>query len=117
MNRDIISIVENYPMLHFKVNKGERYRIMRSGIRRGSLWVAPRIKGYSITPTGEVAAQMHDFLCSHFGKEAGEDYLGRWKWWNIENIVDLSKIIRRYASIEVPNNTLQSQEVMKEPSD
>ena len=104
-------------MLHFKVNKGERYRIMRSGIRRGSLWVAPRIKGYSITPTGEVAAQMHDFLCSHFGKEAGEDYLGRWKWWNIENIVDLSKIIRRYASIEVPNNTLQSQEVMKEPSD
>ena len=97
MNREIQAIVKQYPMLTLQVNKGERHRIMRNGIRRGSLWISPRINAYSITPTGEVASLMDHFLRSNFGPETGEDYKGRWKYWKISDIADVSSIIRHFA--------------------
>ena len=97
MNRDIGAIVDQCPMLHFQVNKGERHRIMRSGIRRGSLWVTPRTNCYCIAPTGEVEALMYYFLSSHFGAETGQDHKGKWEYWNIRDIGDVSKIIRRFG--------------------
>jgi hypothetical protein len=97
MNGDIKAIVEQCPVLHFQVNKGERHRIMRSGIRRGSLWVTPRTDCYCVAPTGEVEASMDNFLRTHFGPEDGADYKGRWKWWNIPNLGDVAKIIQRFG--------------------
>ncbi len=97
MNIKIKAIVEQCPMLHFQVNKGEIHRIMRSGIVRGSLWVTPRVNYYTVTPTGEVATRIYDFMCSHFGAETGEDHKGRWKYWNIREIGDVSKIIRHFG--------------------
>jgi hypothetical protein len=96
MNGDIKAIVRHYPMLTLQLNKGERYRIMRSDIRRGSLWVSPRINAYSITPTGEVASLMDHFLRSNFGPETGEDYKKRWKYWKI-NVADVSSVIRHFG--------------------
>ncbi len=84
-------------MLHFQVNKGERHRITRSGITRGSLWVAPRTDGYCITPAGEVETLMYDFLHTNFGNERGEDYKGRWKWWNITDCGDVARVIQHFA--------------------
>ena len=95
MNADIKAIVEQCPLLHFKVNKGDRHRIMRSGIRRGSLWVIPGSNRYSVRVTGEVEGLMYSFLCSTFGPEDGEDQ-GR-KYWNIGDIGDVSKIIRHFG--------------------
>ena len=57
-----------------------------------------RANGYCLEPTGEVGALMHNFLYRHFGVEAGEDYEGRWKRWNIRDIGDLSKIIRHFGA-------------------
>ncbi len=97
MNTDIKAIVEQCPTLHFKVNIGERHRTMRSDITRGSLWIAPRISGYNVIPTGEVETLMLHFLHSHFGAETGEDYKGRWKYWNIPDLGGVAKIIQRFG--------------------
>jgi hypothetical protein len=97
MNREIEAIVKQYPMLTLQVNKGKKYRIMRSDIRRGSLWVEPRIKAYSINPTGEVASLLDHFLRSKFGPETREDHKGRWKYWKISDVADVSRIIRHFG--------------------
>jgi len=97
MNTDIKAIVEQCPLLHLQLNKGERHRIMRTGITRGSLWIAPRIHYYSVTPSGEVETLMYHFLHSQFGAETGEDYKGRWKYWNILDIDGVAKIIHRFG--------------------
>ena len=97
MKSDIKAIVKQCPMLRLQVNKGERHRIMRSSIRRGSLWIEPRIKGYSINTTGEVASLMDHFLRTNFGPETGQDSKGRWKTWKISDNADLSRIIRHLS--------------------
>jgi hypothetical protein len=97
MNTDTKAIVEQCPTLHFQVNKGERHRIMRSDIRRGSLWIAPRLHYYSVTPSGEVEALLSHFLHSHFGAETGQDYKGRWKVWNIPDLAGITKLIQRFG--------------------
>ena len=102
MDRTIKAIVEQCPMLRVQVNKGERHRIMHNGIRRGSLWVTPRTHWYCVEPTGEVGALMYNFLHDHFGPETGEDYKGRWKYWDIKGIGDVSTIIRRFGENHVP---------------
>ena len=97
MNTDIKAIVEQCPLLHLQLNKGERHRIMRSDIKRGSLWIAPRIHYYSVTPSGEVEAMLYHFLHSHFGVETGQDYKGRWKYWNIPDLDGVAKLIQRFG--------------------
>jgi hypothetical protein len=97
MNKDIKAIVEQCPLLHFKVNKGERHRIMRSGTKRGSLWVVPRTNGYCITPTGELEERMSNFLKTNFGRNSGEDYKGRWKWWNIKDLGGVARVIQHFG--------------------
>ena len=52
MNTEVKSIVGKCPMLRLQLNKGERHRIMRGDIRRGSLWVIPRSNWYSVFVTG-----------------------------------------------------------------
>jgi hypothetical protein len=96
MNRDIKSIVEQCPLLHIKLNKGERHRIMRNGIGRGSLWVTPKSYYNSVTTTGEVATLINDLLCRHFGAETGEDH-HNYKYWNNLKIGDVSEIIRYFG--------------------
>jgi hypothetical protein len=103
MNRDIKAIVEPCPMLRFQVNKGERHRIMHKNISSSSLWVTPKINGcYCVAPTGEVGALMYDFLHGHFGDGTDEKPKGRWKYWNIRGIEDVSKIIRHFGEHHAP---------------
>ena len=97
MDTDIKAIVDQCPLLHLQLNKGERHRITRSDIKRGSLWIAPRIHFYSVTPTGEVEALLSHFLHSHFGAETGQDYKGRWKYWNIPDFDTVNKLIQRFG--------------------
>ncbi len=97
MNTNIKDIIQGCPTLYFKVNKGERHRIMRSDIGRGSLWISPRISGYNVIPTGDVEALMLHFLRDHYGSESGEDYKGRWKYWNIPDIAGVAAIIQRFG--------------------
>jgi len=97
MNTDIKAIVDQFPSLSLKVNIGERHRISRSGIKSGSLWIAPRVRCYSVTPSGEVEDLLYHFLHSNFGDANGVDYKGRWKWWNITELDDVAKIIQRFA--------------------
>ena len=97
MNSDIKAIVDQFPSLSLQVNIGERHRIMRTGIKRGSLWIAPRLHYYSVTPSGEVEALLSHFLHSHFGAETGQDYKGRWKVWNIPDLAGVTKLIQRFG--------------------
>ena len=69
---------------------------MRNGIRRGSLWVTPRTDGYCVTPSGDVEALMFNFLHTNFGDESGNDYKGRWKWWNIKP-GDIARVIQHFG--------------------
>lgn len=95
MNMDIKSTVEQYSLLTLQVNKGERHRIMRRGIRQGSLWVTPRANCYCVAVTGEVEALLYNFLWSHVGSETGIDQ--NRKYWNISDIADVAKAIRRFG--------------------
>lgn len=54
MNNVVKATVEQCPKLELQINKGERHRIIHSGIRSGSLWITPRLKSYCVCPTGEV---------------------------------------------------------------
>ncbi len=81
-------------MLRLQINKGERHRIMRNGVRRGSLWVTPGTNCYCVCVTGETEAILYDFLRSDFGAETGEDQ-GK-KYWNVISIKDVDKIIRQF---------------------
>ena len=96
MNSDIKAIVDQFPSLRLHVNKGERHRIMRSGITRGSLWIAPRVRGYNVIPTGEAEILLYHFLRS-IRVEDGVDYKQRWKYWNIPELGDVARIIQRFA--------------------
>jgi hypothetical protein len=96
MNSDIKAIVDQFPTLSLQVNIGERHRIMRSGIKRGSLWIAPRVRGYNVIPTGEAEALLYHFLRS-IRVEDGGDYKQRWKYWNISELGDVARIIQRFA--------------------
>jgi hypothetical protein len=106
MNSDIKAVVDHCPLLHFQVNKGERHRIMHSGIRRGSLWITPRTDCYCVTPTGEVETLMYHYLHSNFGAESGQD--GRYRWWSIADFDEVAGIIRRFGeSQDVTPNALE----------
>ena len=97
MNNDVKATVEQCPKLQLRLNKGERHRIMHSGIRSGSLWITPRLNCYCVCPTGEAEPPLYDFLCSHFGTETGTDQ--NRKYWNIENYGDVAKVIRRFGEL------------------
>ena len=97
MNSDIKAIVDQCPSLTLQVNIGERHRIMRSDIKRGSLWIAPRRHYYSVTSSGEVEALLSHFLHSHFGAETGQDSKGRWKVWDIPDLAGITKLIQRFG--------------------
>lgn len=95
MNSDVKATVEQCPTLRLQLNKGERHRIMRNGIKSGSLWITPMRNGYCVCPTGVVETLLYDFLCSNFGTETGVDQ--NRKYWNIENYGDVAKVIRRFG--------------------
>jgi hypothetical protein len=95
MNNDIKSTVAKCPQLTLQLNKGERHRVMRSGLRRGSLWVTPRMNGYNVLLSGEADGLLCNFMRSHFGAETGEDQ--GYKYWNITDYGDVAKIIRRFG--------------------
>ena len=99
MNSEIKAIVDQLPSLTLQVNVGERHRIMRSDIRRGSLWISPRRDSYSVAPTGEVEEVLSHFLQSQFGPESGQDSKGRWKIWNISDIGGVTELIRRFGAM------------------
>jgi hypothetical protein len=95
MDKHIEAIVKQIPNLKLQLNLGERHRIMRSGMRQGSLWVTPRKKCYAVCVTGEAEVLMYNFLLTHYGKETWVDQ-GK-KHWNIDHIGDVSKIIHQFG--------------------
>lgn len=95
MNTDVEATVKQCPLLTLQVNLGERHRIMRRGMGRGSLWVTPYVSTYLVVVTGEAETLLYSFLCSHFGAELGESQ-GK-KYWKINDIGDVAKIIRRFG--------------------
>lgn len=96
MNSDIKAIVDQLPLLSLQVNIGEKHRIMHSGIKLGSLWIEPRVRGYNVLSTGDAETLLLQFLYSHFGVEKGENSKGR-KYWEIQDIDGVAKIIQRFA--------------------
>jgi hypothetical protein len=97
MNSLIKSTVENCRKLHLQLNKGERHRITRDGVGRGSLWVTPRVECFCVCPTGEVEQLLYGFLRAHYGPEAGVDQ--NKKYWNIEESADVAQVIRYFDDL------------------
>lgn len=77
-----------------KVNKGNRHRITRQDVRRGSLWVTPHANDFKVLVSGEVDPMLLGFLRAQFGLEAGEDQ--NKKYWKIENIQKVASVIERF---------------------
>ncbi|MDN5753666.1 MAG: hypothetical protein L0H15_10375 [Nitrosospira sp.] len=97
MNNQVNAAVEESPELKMRVNVGERHRVMRSDVTRGSLWVTPRVSCYCVSPTGEVETLLYSFLYSNFGTETGLDQ--NRKYWNIAKFQDVKSIIRRFGEM------------------
>lgn len=97
MDENIKATVAKCPKLEMQLNVGERHRIMRSDVTRGSLWVTPRVSCYRVSTTGEVATLLYNFLCSNFGTETGVDQ--NRKYWNIEQFRDVAEVIHRFDEI------------------
>ena len=96
MDEHINSEVKQCLLLTLQVNKGERHRIMHSGVRRGSLWVTPRVNYYCVALSGkEIEALLYNFLRRNFGDENGVDQDR--KYWNISDIGNVTKVIRRFG--------------------
>ena len=96
MQAEIQSAVGDCSTLTLQVNKGERHRIMRGDIGRGSLWITPQSNSYSVAVTGNADPLICEFICEHFGPETRIDQGN--KHWNIKNIGDVARIIRKFGS-------------------
>lgn len=97
MDAGINAAVKQCPLLSMDVHEDGLHKIQRSGINRGSLWINPKVAGYTVCLSGvEIIAAMGDFLRRQYGSPTSI-IQGREYWRNISNIGDVSKIIHRFG--------------------
>jgi len=65
--------VATHSVLSLQVNKGQRHRITRLGLKRGSLWVTPYTDGYRLALSGNVKTILGPKVISLFGGKRGDD--------------------------------------------
>ena len=96
MNTNINAAVNNCPLLNLDVHEDGLHRISRNGLSKGSLWIRIKTTGYTVCITGEVKTLMNNFMLTNFGSETSI-VQGKIYWSNINDIGDVSKIIRRFG--------------------
>jgi hypothetical protein len=70
---EINAVVQRYPNLRLQVNKGERHRIIKNGVSRGSLWLAKQSERYRLKLTGDIAAALRGYVLAIAGDPAYAD--------------------------------------------
>ena len=73
MNPNIKSVLNSCNNLSIKVNSGEKYRIMKSGIKSGSLWLEVQHEAYRLKLTGEVKSLLQNFVNKHTRIKPSDD--------------------------------------------
>ncbi len=91
MNLRIQAAVARHESLTLKVNKGERHRITKRGLR-GSLWITPLVGRFKLLPSGDVGPELHASVAARHGPKAGQDQ-GR-SYWYIDRVDDVEALIQ-----------------------
>ena len=92
MNEYIKNIVSAFPLLEYKRNEGED-RIRKSGVKKGSLWVSNRYKGFRLQTTGEIASILDEEIEELCGKPVGEEKPQAYKYWYVDDYHLVKRII------------------------
>ncbi len=96
---EINDAVNRHPNLRLQVNKGERHRITRQGISRGSLWLEKQTEYYRLKLTGDIAVALQGDVRLLVGEPAlvdqGVDV------WRLPFDGTMEKIIRRLSEAKV----------------
>lgn len=67
MNTHVSPAVAQYPALSLDAHEDGLHRISRNGTDKGSLWIRPKVRGYSVCITGGVKALMYNFCARSSG--------------------------------------------------
>lgn len=99
MNENIKIAVDEQPALSLKLNKGEHYRIMKSGWH-GSLWIfKTETRGYRIETTGSVGTHLNPEIKTALGKDHEQVTVKGYKIWFVDTFNEVKKIIKIYGQI------------------
>jgi hypothetical protein len=91
----IVGAVERHSMLSVKINVGNRHRVSKTGLRRGSVWVTPRNSHYHVALSGEVKSRLGPSMEILFGPKHGDDQDRI--YWKLSNRDVLEKIMQLFG--------------------
>ena len=98
MNEEIETAVGSLPSLQLQLNKGEKHRVRRPGLK-GSLWLEKQGEAYRLKLTSDLARVLEEYVVSKFGKHALMDQ--GVKVWKLPSIDAMRRVVRELAEIEL----------------
>jgi hypothetical protein len=100
LERTLNALKAEYPVLCWRLNPGEHYRVMRPDIRRGSVWIIPRLDHWCVNPTGAVWRRLEAFLKGQFGTVSHWDKpKSRWPYWDVTDLKHVATIVREFGRL------------------
>jgi hypothetical protein len=95
----IVTAVAKQPELSLKINKGDHYRIMKSGWY-GSLWIyKTERRGFRVEPTGSVGTHLNLQIKQFLGRDYDQVTVKGYKIWFVDTPDEVRKIIEIYGRI------------------
>ena len=93
MDENIKSAVDAQSDLSFKLNKGEHYRIMKTG-HHGSLWIfKTERRGYRVETTGSVGTSLNPEIRNLLGKEYDHESVKGYKIWFVDTVDEVKNLL------------------------
>ena len=84
-----------HSVLSLQVNKGQRHRITRLGLKGGSLWVTPYTDCYLLALSGNVKQVLEPKVISLVGEKHGDDQDRI--IWRLPHENDIKSVIFEFA--------------------
>lgn len=99
MSEIIKKAVDANSELSLKLNKGEHYRIMKTGWF-GSLWIyKTETRGYRVETTGSVGTRLNPEIKGFLGRDYDHETTKGYKIWYVDTADEVRQIIEMYGRI------------------